>query len=132
MQSVIGRLKNDGWILSDFKIGTDASSGNKDYGEEIKINWISYTFSKPNIIHNKDEYLPNKKELTEYIQSSGIAVTDIDIDDSEAIIYFDSYALDGELPTKSACEYIFDATCDIFGFTDYDLYYDKLYVIFGY
>ena len=51
MQSTIGRLGEYGWILSTFRSGSDGSwrSESSGKGKEVKIDWVFFEFSKPDI-----------------------------------------------------------------------------------
>jgi hypothetical protein len=127
MQSTIGRLGDDGWVLSDFKVG----SNNSVKGKEVMINWVSFEFTKPDI-ENENFELPNEDELREEIEKLGFRVDNIKIGDSETELEFSTYAYDGELPSEESCEDEFERICDIFGFSSFDLEYRKAKVIFEY
>jgi len=47
MQSTIGRLGEDGWVLSTFRAGSDGSwnSESGGGGKEVKIDWVFFEFS---------------------------------------------------------------------------------------
>ena len=51
MQSTIGRLGEDGWVLSTFRAGSDGSwrSETSGKGKEVKIDWVFFEFSKTDI-----------------------------------------------------------------------------------
>ena len=127
MQSTIGRLGEDGWVLSDFK----SSSNNASKGNEVKINWVSFGFTKPDI-ENENFELPNEDELREEIEKLGFRVEILEIGDSETELEFSSYAYDGELPSEESCDDKFERICDIFGFSSFDLDYRRAKVIFEY
>jgi hypothetical protein len=133
MQSTIGRLGEDGWVLSTFRVGSDGSwsseSGGK--GKEVKVDWVFFEFSKPDIENDKFE-LPNEDELREEIEKLGFRVDNIKIGDSETELEFSSYAYDGELPNVRVCEDKFQRICDIFGFSSFHLIYRRSEVIFEY
>ena len=129
MQSTIGRLGEDGWILSDFKAGSKHSSK----GEEVKINFVSFEFSKPDIENDKLE-LPDEDELRKEIEKLGFRVDRMTIGDYETELEFSSYDdfYDGMLPSEESCEDKFQRICDIFGFSSFDLDYRRDKVIFEY
>lgn len=125
MQSTIGRLGEDSWVLSDFRAG----SNNASKGNEVKINWVSFGFTKPDI-ENENFELPNEDELREEIEKLGFRVERLTIDDSETELEFSTYAYDGELPSEESCEDKFERICDIFGFSSFDLNYRRAEVNF--
>ncbi len=127
MQSTIGRLGEDGWILSDFKAGSKHSSK----GEEVKINFVSFEFTKPDV-ENENFELPDEDELREEIEKLGFRVDSLKIGDSETELEFSSYAYDGELPSEESCEDKFERICDIFGFSSFYLIYRRAEVTFEY
>jgi predicted ABC-type ATPase len=126
MKSTIGRLGEDGWVLSDFKSGS-----NSDKGNEVKINWVSFEFTKPDI-ENENFELPNEDELREEIEKLGFRVERMTIGDHGTDLEFSSYAYDGELPSEESCEDKFERICDIFGFSSFDLNYRRAEVNFEY
>ena len=126
MKSTIGRLGEDDWVLSDFKSGS-----NSDKGNEVKINWVSFEFTKPDI-ENENFELPNEDELREEIEKLGFRVERLTVGDSETELEFSSYAYDGELPSEESCEDKFERICDIFGFGSFDLQYRRATVTFEY
>jgi predicted ABC-type ATPase len=126
MKSTIGRLGEDDWVLSDFKSGS-----NSDKGNEVKINWVSFEFTKPDI-ENENFELPNEDELREEIEKLGFRVERLTVGDSETELEFSSYAYDGELPSEESCEDKFERICDIFGFSSFDLNYRRAEVNFEY
>ena len=133
MQSTIGRLNEDGWILSSFRAGHDGSwsteSGGR--GKKAKIDWAFFEFSKPDIQHETFE-LPDEDELREEIEKLGFRVESLKIGDSETELEFSTYAYDGELPSEESCEDKFERICDIFGFSSFDLWYSRAQVTFEY
>ena len=133
MQSTIGRLGEDGWVLSTFRVGSDGSwhSETSEKGKEVKIDWVFFEFSKPDIENDKFE-LPDEDELREEIEKLGFRVDNIKIGDSETELEFGSYSYDGELPSEESCEDKFQRICDIFGFGSFDLDYRRANVIFEY
>jgi len=133
MQSTIGRLGEDGWVLSTFRVGSDGSwrSETSGKGKEVKIDWVFFEFSKPDIENEKFE-LPDEDELREEIEKLGFRVENIKIADYETKLEFSSYAYDGELPSEESCEDKFQRISDIFGFGSFDLDYRRAEVIFEY
>jgi predicted ABC-type ATPase len=133
MQSTIGRLGEDGWVLSTFRVGSDGSwhSETSEKGKEVKIDWVFFEFSKPDIENDKFE-LPDEDELREEIEKLGFRVDNIKIGDSETELEFGSYSYDGELPSEESCEDKFQRICDIFGFSSFHLIYRRAEVIFEY
>jgi predicted ABC-type ATPase len=133
MQSTIGRLASDGWVLSGFRAGSNGSwsSESGGRGKEVKIDWVFFEFSKPSIQQGKFE-LPDEDELREEIEKLGFRVESIRIGDYETKLEFSSYAYDGELPSEESCDDKFERICDIFGFSSYDLQYRRAQVIFEY
>lgn len=127
MQSTIGRLGDDGWVLSDFRAG----SNSKGYGVEVLISWVSFEFTKPDI-KNENFELPDEDELREEIEKLGFRVESLKVGDYETELEFSSYAYDGELPSEESCDYKFERICDIFGFGSFDLDYRRAKVIFEY
>jgi predicted ABC-type ATPase len=133
MQSTIGRLGEDGWVLSTFRVGSDGSwhSETSEKGKEVKIDWVFFEFSKPDIENDKFE-LPDEDELIEEIEKLGFRVDNIKIGDSETELEFGSYSYDGELPSEESCEDKFQRICDIFGFSSFHLIYRRAEVNFEY
>lgn len=127
MQSTIGRLGEYGWVLSDFRAGSNSASK----GKEVVINWVSFEFTKPDIENDKFE-LPDEDLLREEIEKLGFRVESLKIGDSETELEFSTYAYDGELPSEESCEDKFERICDIFGFSSFDLNYRRAEVIFEY
>jgi hypothetical protein len=127
MKSTIGRLGEDGWVLSDFRAG----SNNTTKGNEVKINWVSFEFTKPDVKNEKIE-LPDENDLRYEISKLGFKVERLTIGDSETELEFSSYAYDGELPSEESCEDKFQRISDIFGFGSFDLNYRRAEVTFEY
>ena len=127
MQSTIGRLGEDGWVLSDFRAG----SNNTVKGKEVTINRVSFEFTKPDI-ENENFELPDEDKLSEEIEKLGFRVEDLSIGDSDTWVEFGTYAYDGELPSEESCEDKFERICDIFGFSSFDLDYRRAEVTFEY
>lgn len=133
MQSTIGRLGEDGWVLSAFRAGSDGSwSGESGGGgKEVKIDWVFFEFSKPSIQHDNFE-LPDEDELRQEIERLGFRVERLRINDYGTDLEFSSYAYDGDLPSEERCEDKFQRICDIFGFGSFDLDYRRAEVTFEY
>jgi hypothetical protein len=133
MQSTIGRLGEDGWVLSTFRAGSDGAwrSETSGKGKEVKIDWVFFEFSKTDIENDKFE-LPDEDELREEVEKLGFRVESIRVGDYETKLEFSSYAYDGELPSEESCEDKFQRICDIFGFGSFDLDYRRANVIFEY
>jgi predicted ABC-type ATPase len=133
MKSTIGRLGEDGWVLSDFRAGSDGSwrSDSSGKGKEVKVGWVFFEFTKPDIENDNFE-LPDEDELREEIEKLGFRVESLKIGDSETELEFSSYAYDGELPSEESCDDKFERICDIFGFGSFDLDYRRAKVIFEY
>jgi len=133
MQSTIGRLGEDGWVLSTFRVGSDGSwrSETSGKGKEVKIDWVFFEFSKPDIENEKFE-LPDEDQLREEIEKLGFRVENLKIGDYDTKLEFGSYAYDDELTSEESCEDKFQRICDIFGFGSFDLDYRRAEVIFEY
>lgn len=141
MQSTIGRLGEDGWVLSTFRVGSGWSTSIKSdgswrsessgKGKEVKIDWVFFEFSKPDIENDKLE-LPDEDELRKEIEKIGFRVDRMIIGDYETELEFSSYAYDDDLPSEESCEDKFERICDIFGFSSFDLDYRRSKVIFEY
>ena len=134
MQSTIGRLGEEGWVLSTFRVGSDGSwrSETSGKGKEVKIDWVFFEFSKPDIENDKLE-LPDEDELIEEIEKLGFRIERLKIADYETELEFSSYDdYDGMLPSEERCEDKFQRICDIFGFGSFDLDYRRASVIFEY
>lgn len=125
MQSTIGRLGEYGWVLSDFRAG----SNRKGYGVPVSISWISFEFSKPDIEHEKIE-LPDEDELRQKIEGMGIGIEKLRIGDHETELDFYSHHLDGTLGSEDFYDERFENICDIFGFSSFDLDYRRARVTF--
>ena len=118
MKSTIGRLGDEGWILSGFSVN--------------KVFSVFFEFTKPDVILDKEFELPDEDELREEIEKLGFRVESIRIGDSETELEFSSYAYDGELPSEESCDDKFERICDIFGFSSFDLNYRRAKVNFEY
>lgn len=130
MKSAIGRLGEDGWVLSDLATrGEDCKNGDK-----VNISYVSFDFTKPDVKTETEFELPNKKELVDEIEKLGFQVEDITIRDSETELEFSYYddSYDGMLPSEESCEYKFQKICDIFGFDSFELNYRRSKVTFEY
>lgn len=134
MQSTIGRLGEEGWVLSTFRAGSDGSwrSETSGKGKEVKIDWVFFEFSKTDIENDKLE-LPDEDELIEEIEKLGFRIERLKIADYETELEFSSYDdYDSMLPSEESCEDKFQRICDIFGFGSFDLDYRRSKVIFEY
>jgi predicted ABC-type ATPase len=118
MKSTIGRLSDEGWILSGFSVN--------------KVFSVFFEFTKPDVFLDKEFELPNEDELREEIEKLGFRVDSLEIGDSETELEFSSYAYDGELPSEESCDDKFERICDIFGFSSFDLNYRRAKVNFEY
>lgn len=118
MKSTIGRLSDEGWILSGFSVN--------------KVFSVFFEFTKPDVFLDKEFELPNEDELREEIEKLGFRVERLTVGDSETELEFSSYAYDGELPSEESCDDKFERICDIFGFSSYDLQYRRAQVTFEY
>ena len=118
MKSTIGRLGDEGWILSGFSVN--------------KVFSVFFEFTKPDVFLDKEFELPNEDELIEEIEKLGFRVDSLKIGDSETELEFGSYAYDGELPSEESCEDKFERICDIFGFSSFYLIYRRAEVTFEY
>ena len=127
MKSVVGRLQEIGWELSDFRIGSNKSNR----GTPVKIPWISFEFTKPDKKIDLDEIeLPDEDKLREKLESFGIGVESLRIGDLETELDFYSNSYDGELYSEDFYDEKFEKICDIFGFQSFDLEYRKARVTF--
>jgi predicted ABC-type ATPase len=130
MKSTIGRLGDEGWVLSDFK---SESNRGVDYGKEVSISLLSFEFSKPDLDTDSDNFeLPDESELRTEIEKSGIGITNLDIEDSGVSLDFYSHSYDGDLSSENFYDEKFEEICDIFGFSGYDLDYQNAKVYFEY
>lgn len=131
MRSTIGRLSEDGWVLSSFRAGPDGSwsADSSGYGKKAKIDWAFFEFSKPDVQHETFE-LPDEDELRDKITEMGIGIHYLRIGDYETTLDFFSNSYDGELNSESFYDDKFEKICDIFGFQSYDLEYRRAKVTF--
>lgn len=127
MQSAVGRLKENGWILSDFRAG----SNRKGHGTPVEISWVSFEFSKPDVQHETFE-LPDEDELRSTIEEMGIGINKLDVTDYDTELEFYSHSYDGSLNSEQFYEEKFEKICDIFGFSSFDLDYQRSRVTFEY
>ena len=129
-QSAIGRLGEDGWVLSEFNVKSE------DYknGDKVNISYVSFDFTKPDVKSEGSVELPNKDKLVDELEKLGFQVEDITIRDSETELEFSAYddAYDAMLPSEESCEDKFQRICDIFGFDSFDLNYRRSKVTFEY
>jgi predicted ABC-type ATPase len=129
MQSTVGRLGEEGWSLSDFKVG----SNKKSEGELVTISWVSFEFSKPLVKNDTDDVeLPDEDELREKIESFGIGINRLEVGDYDTEVEFYSHSYDGSLNSEQFYDERFEKICDIFGFSSYDLDYQHSRVTFEY
>jgi len=129
MQSTVGRLGEEGWSLSDFKVG----SNKKSEGELVTISWVSFEFSKPFVrIDTDDVELPDEDELREKIESFGIGINKLGVGDYDVELEFYSRSYDGNTNSEQFYDERFEKICDIFGFSSYDLDYQHSRVTFEY
>ena len=119
MKSTIGRLGDEGWILSGFSVN--------------KVFSVFFEFTKPDVFLDKEFELPDEDELIEEIEKLGFRIERLKIADSETELEFSSYDdYDGMLPSEESCEDKFQRICDIFGFGSFDLDYRRAQVTFEY
>ena len=119
MKSTIGRLGDEGWILSGFSVN--------------KVFSVFFEFTKPDVFLDKEFELPDEDELIEEIEKLGFRIERLKIADSETELEFSSYDdYDGMLPSEESCDDKFERICDIFGFSSFDLDYRRSKVIFEY
>jgi len=125
MRTPIGRLRDMGWFLNDFEI---VNRPLNDYGKEVKISNLRFTFTKPNI-NLETEELPDEDELRDSFLDIGLSPTRIEIFDFETVVDFESNSYDGELPDRKSLQSDLNRLCDLFGFSDYDLYKSSVTLI---
>jgi hypothetical protein len=116
MSSVIGRLSDLGWKLSNMNIVT--SSGTLDL-PEVSFTYLTYDFIKPDVIISDD--LPKAEEIEKIFNDNTQLVThkgDIYIDDNYVDIGFDAKTYDGGIPEDVDSE--FKRVADILGFTEFE------------
>ena len=118
MKTPIGRLRDMGWFLHDFEI---VNKSDNNYGQEVKISNLRFTSTKPDISLGTGE-LPDEDELRESLLDIGLSTTKIKIYDLETVVDFESLSYDGELPDRKYLEKDLNRICDLFGFSDFDLY----------
>jgi len=119
MKSTIGRLGDEGWILSGFSVN--------------KVFSVFFEFTKPDVFLDKEFELPDEDELIEEIEKLGFRIERLKIGDTETELEFSSYDdYDGMLPSEESCDDKFERICDIFGFSSFDLDYRRSKVIFEY
>lgn len=130
MQSAIGRLTDSGWSLGEFNVKSEQTGFT--YGKPVKIVYAQYTFTKADVTIEEEEFTIDEDELRDYIESLGIAVRDIDVNEDLVTVDFGSYAYDGELNSEAWYDKKFMDVADIFGFAGYDLNYQRARVDFEY
>jgi hypothetical protein len=116
MASVIGRLFDLGWKLSNMNIVT--SSGTIDI-PEVSFTYLTYDFIKPDVIVSDD--LPKAEEIEKIFNDNTQLVThkgDIYIDDNYVDIGFNAKTYDGGIPEDVDSE--FQRVADILGFTEFE------------
>jgi hypothetical protein len=116
MSSVIGRLYDLGWKLSNMNIVT--SGGTLDL-PEVSFTYLTYDFIKPDVIISDD--LPKAEEIEKIFNDNTQLVThkgDIYIDDNYVDIGFDAKTYDGGIPEDVDSE--FKRVADILGFTEFE------------
>jgi hypothetical protein len=116
MSSVIGRLSDLGWKLSNINIVT--SGGTLDL-PDVSFTYLNYDFIKPDVIISDD--LPKVEEIESVFNNNTQLVThkgDIYIDDKYVDIGFDAKTYDGEIPEDVDSE--FQRVADILGFTEFE------------
>ena len=130
MESTIGRLGDDGWVLNDFVTKSDRGV---NYGETYKVKYIEFIFTKPDVILDEEEFeLPDEDDLREAIENQGIDIFNIKIGDSETVVEFRDYDDFGEMSPETWYEDKFEKICDLFGFGSYYLQYRRATVTFEY
>jgi hypothetical protein len=117
MISVKGRLKDNGWSMSDLKI---ANTYDAEFKTGVVQSYISYRFSKPDEILDDSERVGKEDILKAFEGILFIERSNIQIYDTYVIIGFDSLTYDGKLPSLSSLENIFDKICDTLGFSEYE------------
>ena len=127
IQAAIGRLGEDGWVLSEF----DVKSEDYKNGDKVNISYVSFDFTKPDVKSESSVELPNEEKLVDEIEKLGFRVEDITIGDSKTVVEFSDYD-DNDLPSEESFEDKFQRICDIFGFDSFDLRYRSSRVTFEY
>jgi hypothetical protein len=117
MIAVKGRLEDNGWSMSDLKIGNTYKN---DYDEVIHTSYISYQFSKPDEILDDSERANEKDILKAFEGILYVEESNIEIYDNYVTVSFDALTYDGKLPSFSSLENIFDKMCDTLGFSEYE------------
>lgn len=117
MESAVGRLKNNGWLLSDLKIETTYF----DEKNNISLYNLDYHFSKPTETLNSDE-LPKESEIVQVFNKNVLNLKteeyNITVYDNYVDIGFDAISYDGEIPSN--VESYFQKVADILGFTEFE------------
>jgi hypothetical protein len=116
MNSVIGRLSDLGWKLSNMNIVT--STGTIDL-PEVSFTYLTYDFMKPDVVVSDD--LPKKEEIEKVFNNNTQLVTDrgdIYVYDKYVDIGFDAKTYDGDIPEDIDSE--FQRVADILGFTEFE------------
>lgn len=130
LNSAIGRLKEYGWILNDFKTKSDKGT---NYGDPVKMLHAELVFAKLDVRFDSDDItIPDEDELRDKIEELGIPVRSIDMGDYEADVEFESNSYDGSLNSEAWYEEKFQDICDLLGFAGYSLDYPRSRVNFEY
>lgn len=116
MNTVIGRLFDLGWSLSNMDIVT--SSGTLDL-PKVSFTQLTYEFIKPDVVVSDD--LPKVEEIETVFNNNTQLVThkgDIYIYDRYVDIGFESKTYDGDIPEDIDKE--FKLVANILGFTEFE------------
>ena len=115
MNSTVGRLFEDGWLLRNVKLKTDST-----YGKVVKFLNIEFVFEKEYEILSEEFPLPDEKKLRDAFEEiTGLSVREIEIGDYDTDIYFDSNEYDGRMPSESWMDEKLEEICDLFGFSSF-------------
>jgi hypothetical protein len=116
MSSVIGRLSDLGWSLSNLEIIT--SGGTLDL-PEVSFTYLTYDFLKADVVVGDD--LPKAEDIESIFNYNTQLVThkgDIYIGDNYVDIGFEAKTYDGDIPKDIDSE--FQRVADILGFTEFE------------
>lgn len=116
MSSVIGRLSDLGWKLSNMNIVT--SGGTLDL-PRVSFTYLTYDFMKPDVVVS--DGLPKVEEIEKVFNNNTQLVADkgnIYIDDKYVDIGFDTKTYDGDIPEDIDSE--LQKVADILGFTEFE------------
>ena len=128
MKTCIGRLGDSGWSLVDF----DVQSNRYVTARPVEFRNCKFTFEKPDVVLEEEFKPPTEDELREKVESMGIAVRDVDVSRYDATVEFSSYAYDGNLNSETWYDDKFEKVADFFGFSAWDLDYQRAIVTFEY